>query len=235
VTDADLPTGVPVPDWVPALPPNDEPLVGQYCRIERLDPGRHAAQLFAANRFDADGRNWTYLPYGPFDDLASYRQWLDSVAQGSDPRCYVIVDAVTSQAVGVASYLRIDLAAGVIEVGHINYSPLLQRHRAGTEAMYLMMHNAFEILGNRRYEWKCNALNAASRRAAHRLGFSYEGTFRQAGVVKGRNRDTAWYSIIDGEWPMIRLGFETWLDPSNFDAQGRQISRLATHLGQDAR
>jgi RimJ/RimL family protein N-acetyltransferase len=235
VTDADLPTGELVPDWVPARAPDDETLVGQYCRIERLDPGRHAADLFAANRFDVGGRNWTYLPYGPFADLGGYRQWLDSVAVGTDPRFYAIVDAATSAAVGIASYLRMEQAAGVIEVGHINYSPLLQRHRAGTEAMYLMMRNAFETLGYRRYEWKCNALNAASRRAAHRLGFSYEGTFRQATIVKGRNRDTAWYSVIDGEWPMIRLGFETWLDSSNFDPQGRQRSQLATHLGQEVR
>jgi RimJ/RimL family protein N-acetyltransferase len=217
-----------VPNWRPATAPDDSTLVGSYCRVESLDPTRHAADLFAANRFDAEGRNWTYLPYGPFADLAAYRQWLDHIAGQSEPRFYAIVDTNTAQAVGVASYLRVDPPAGAIEVGHINYSPLLQRHRAGTEAMYLMMRNAFETLGNRRYEWKCNALNAASRAAAERLGFTYEGTFRQAQVVKGHNRDTAWYAVIDSEWSAIDQAFRTWLAADNFDTQGRQRSRLAT-------
>ena len=145
--------------------------------------------------------------------------------RGSDPLFYAVVDAATGGATGVASYLRIDPANGSIEVGHINYSPLLQRTPAATEAMYLMMWHVFE-LGYRRYEWKCNALNAASCAAAERLGFSFEGIFRQAAVVKGRNRDTAWYSLIDEEWPALREAFQRWLAPSNFDGQGRQRTRL---------
>ena len=226
-TELGLPIGAPVPDWRPAALPGDAPMVGRYCRVERIEPARHGDALFAANRIDRVGRNWTYLPYGPFDDLTSYREWLDAAAATTDPRFYAVVDCASGQAVGVASYLRIDPSAGSIEVGHINYSPLLQRHRAGTEAMYLMMRNVFEALGYRRYEWKCNALNAASRAAADRLGFSHEGTFRHSNVVKGRNRDTAWYAMIDSEWPGVRRGFDAWLDPGNFDAVGRQRSPLA--------
>jgi RimJ/RimL family protein N-acetyltransferase len=149
-----------------------------------------------------------------------------SVAGKDDPQFHAIVDRATGQAVGVASYLRIDPAAGSIEVGHINYSPLLQRTVAATETMYLMMRRAFE-LGYRRYEWKCNALNAPSRGAAQRLGFSYEGVFRQARVDKGRNRDTAWYAMIDTEWPALDQAFRRWLDPANFDEQGRQRTSLS--------
>jgi RimJ/RimL family protein N-acetyltransferase len=219
------PTGLPVPDWKPARLPVRETLEGRFCRLEPLDPERHAAGLHAANSLDAEGRNWTYLPYGPFDTPDGYRAWMEETCRGSDPFFYAVVDPATGGATGVASYLRIDPANGSIEVGHINYSPLLQRTPAATEAMYLMMKQAFD-LGYRRYEWKCNALNAASRAAAERLGFSFEGVFRQAAVVKGRNRDTAWYSVIDGEWPSLRVAFLRWLDPSNFDEHGRQRARL---------
>jgi RimJ/RimL family protein N-acetyltransferase len=176
---------------------------------------------------DVEGKNWTYLAYGPFADLDSYLAWIDRTCSGNDPLFFAIIDRQTDRAVGVASYLRIDPANGSIEVGHINYSPLLQRQPAATEAMYLMMRHAFE-LGYRRYEWKCNALNAASRAAAQRLGFSYEGVFRQATVVKGRNRDTAWYAAIDAEWPTLHDAFLKWLDPANFDAQGKQRMRLSS-------
>ena len=219
------PIGFPVPDWRPARLPAREALEGRFCRLEPLDPERHAAGLHAANSLDAEGRNWTYLPYGPFDTLDGYRAWAEETCRGRDPFFYAVVDPATGGATGVASYLRIDPANGSIEVGHINYSPLLQRTPAATEAMYLMMKHAFD-LGYRRYEWKCNALNAASRAAAQRLGFSFEGVFRQAAVVKGRNRDTAWYSVIDGEWPALREAFLRWLDPSNFDGHGRQRTRL---------
>lgn len=219
------PIGFIVPDWKPARRPPRETLEGRFCLLEPLDPERHASDLHAANSLDAEGRNWTYLPYGPFDTLERYRAWMEATCGGTDPLFYAIVNPATGRATGVASYLRIDPPNGSIEVGHINYSPLLQRTPAATEAMYLMMEHAFGF-GYRRYEWKCNALNAASRAAAERLGFSFEGIFRQAAIVKGRNRDTAWYSLIDSEWPARREAFRRWLDPSNFDAEGRQRTRL---------
>ena len=200
-------------------------MVGRYCRVVPLDPARHATALHDAFRLDAAGLGWTYLPYGPFDEVGAFRSWLDGVAVGDDPLFYTIVSDA-DKPLGVASYLRIFPDIGSIEVGHIHYSPLLQRSRAATEAMYLMMRRAFDELGYRRYEWKCDALNAPSRRAADRLGFVYEGTFRQATIYKGRNRDTAWYSIIDSEWPAVRRAFERWLDPGNFDANGEQRTRL---------
>ena len=200
-------------------------MVGRTCRVEPLDPTVHGAQLYAANALDGDGRNWTYLSYGPFATLDDYMSWLKGVTSAADPMFHAVVDLETNEAVGVASYLRIDPVAGSIEVGHINYSPKLQRTVAATEAMYLMMKRAFE-LGYRRYECKCNALNAASRAAAQRLGFSYEGVFRQARVDKGRNRDTAWYAMIDKEWPGLDRAFRQWLHPSNFDKQGRQLTSL---------
>src|SRR6185295_19695984 len=189
--------------------------------LEPLDLARHGAGLHNANLLDTEQRNWTYLPYGPFAGFDDYAGWLRSVAGQDDPQFHAIVERTTGEPVGVASYLRIDPAAGSIEVGHINYSPRLQRTVAATEAMYLMMRRAFE-LGYRRYEWKCNALNAPSRAAAQRLGFSFEGVFRQATVVKGRNRDTAWYAAIDREWPALRAAYEKWLDASNFDREGKQ-------------
>ena len=218
--------GDPVPEWRTVPRPATDPMVGRLCRLERLDPGGHGDQLFEANSRDADHRNWTYLPYGPFESRAAYREWLDAECRGEDPLFYAVIDSTGGRAVGVASYLRINPTHGVIEVGHINYSPLLQNTAAATEAMYLMMRHVFD-LGYRRYEWKCDALNERSCAAARRLGFSYEGTFRQAMVNKGRNRDTAWFSILDGEWPARRTALERWLDPSNFDAGGRQKTRLA--------
>jgi RimJ/RimL family protein N-acetyltransferase len=191
-----------------------------------LDPARHAADLFAANRLDTDGRNWTYLAYGPFDKLEDYRAWADKMAAADDPLFHSIIDLHTGKAVGVATLMRIDQAAGVIETGHLNYSPRLQRKPAATEAMFLLMRRVFDELGYRRYEWKCDALNAPSRAAAERLGFKYEGLFRQATIYKGRNRDTAWFSIIDGEWPALKRAYEAWLDPANFDAHGKQKQSL---------
>jgi RimJ/RimL family protein N-acetyltransferase len=220
------PVGVVVPNWKPARPPTREPLEGRYCRLEPLDPARHAESLFNANALDREGRMWTYLYSGPFDDFASYRAWAERSAVSDDPFFYAIADRQAGRAVGLAAYLRIDVSHGTIEVGHLTFSPLLQRTVAATEAMYLMMKNAFE-LGNRRYEWKCNALNAPSRAAATRLGFTYEGLFRQAAVAKGRNRDTAWYAIIDAEWPRLDAAFQRWLDPENFDVDGKQKLRLS--------
>ncbi|HKY27770.1 MAG TPA: GNAT family protein [Pyrinomonadaceae bacterium] len=218
--------GYPVTGWSPPLIPGRVTLEGRFCRLEPLDPARHAAQLLAANNMDVEGKNWTYLPYGPFDTLHEYCAWIEETCCGSDPLFYAIVDSATNSAAGVASYLRIDPANGSIEVGHINYSSLLQRTPAGTEAMYLMMEYVFR-LGYRRYEWKCNALNEASRVAARRLGFSFEGIFRQAAVIKGRNRDTAWYAVIDEDWPALKEVYLRWLDPSNFDEQGQQRTRLS--------
>lgn len=220
------PVGRLVQDWKPARHPEREVMEGRFCRLEPLDPARHAESLYAANALDVEGRNWTYLPCGPFANLDNYRTWLEQYGCGSDPLFYAIVDLASGAAVGVASYMRINPDGGSIEVGHINYSPLLQRKPAATEAMYLMMARAFQ-LGFRRYDWKCNALNEPSGAAAQRLGLSFEGVFRQANVIKGRNRDTAWYAAIDQEWPAIERAFLEWLSPSNFDEQGRQRSRLS--------
>lgn len=224
------PIGFALPEWSPPPAPPREPMEGRLARLEPLDPARHAQGLHAANAVDADGRNWTYINYGPFPDLESYRAWMSQASRSSDPLFFAIVDKATGEPLGVASYLRIAPASGAIEVGHIVYSNRLKRHPIATEAMYLMMARAFE-LGYRRYEWKCDALNAASRRAAQRLGFSYEGIFRQATVYKHRNRDTAWYAVIDSEWPQLRDAFRTWLDPRNFDADGHQQTRLSELTG----
>lgn len=221
------PIGFPVPGWAARPRPPRTPMAGRYARLEPLDPERHAAELHAANTTDKEGRIWTYMAYGPFATLEDYRAWMKTTALGEDPLFHAIIDLSTRRAAGVASYLRIDPPVGVIEVGHINYSPLLQKTRAATEAMYLMMARVFDELGYRRYEWKCDAFNAPSRAAAERLGFTYEGIFRQATLYKGRNRDTAWYSITDREWPMIKRAYERWLDAANFDGQGRQRRSLS--------
>ena len=217
------PIGAPVSDWAPPPAPTRMVLQGRYCRVEPLTL-EHAPALFEALSADREGRIWTYMPHGPFGSAAAYRDWVWTAAQGADPLHYAIL--VDGRPLGTASYLRIAPQAGSIEVGWITYAPALQRTRAATEAMYLMMAWAFEA-GYRRYEWKCNALNAASRRAAQRLGLSYEGVFRQAVVVKGRNRDSAWYAAVDAEWPAIRRAMETWLDPANFDGEGRQRQSLS--------
>ena len=229
------PIGWAVPGWSKRREPPRTPMTGRFCRLELLDVEQHAADLWAANSVDREGRMWTYLPWGPFGDFDEYLAYMRTVAPKEDPLIYAIIETDTGKAVGVASYLRINAGAGTIEVGGLAYSPLLQRRPAATEAMYLMMRRAFDELGYRRYEWKCNALNAPSRAAATRLGFQFEGIFRQADVVKGRNRDTAWFAIIDREWPALRAAFERWLDPSNFDETGRQrvsLSSLTAGLGK---
>lgn len=218
--------GFAVADWKPATRPGRKVLGGRFCRLEPLDASLHAADLYAAYSLDAGGKNWTYLPYGPFASHESFRNWMERYCAGSDPLFFAIVSHASGRAVGVASYLRIDPEQGCIEVGHLNFSPHLQQTPAATEAMYLMMQEGFS-LGFRRYEWKCNALNLPSRSAAQRLGLSFEGVFRQAGIVKGRNRDTAWYSAIDSEWPAIQAALLQWLDPGNFDGQGRQRLQLS--------
>ena len=221
------PIGEALPGWsAPPWPPR-KPLEGRLCRLEPLDVTLHAAELHAANSLDAEGRLWTYLPYGPFDGFESYRAWLEENRKLSDPLFLAIVDPANGRAVGLASYLRIVPASGSIEVGHLGFSPLLQRQPAATEAMFLMMRQAF-ALGYRRYEWKCDALNAKSRAAAQRLGFSFEGIFRQATVYKGRTRDTAWYSVLDQEWPALEQSFTRWLHPGNFDKDGGQRISLSS-------
>ncbi len=226
VNELGQPVGYAVPDWrAPERPPRLA-MTGRFCRIEPLDPLRHAHDLFRANAFDADGSGWTYMAYGPFARFEDYLDWMHASALADDPLFFAIVDVAGGQALGLASYLRIDPKNGSIEVGHIRYSPALQRTPAATEAMYLMMKRAFD-LGYRRYEWKCDALNAPSRAAALRLGLSFEGVFRQATVYKGRNRDTAWYAATDRDWPALAQAFERWLGLDNFDAQGRQRTRLS--------
>lgn len=220
------PIGFSLPDWTPPPPPSRKTLVGRFCRLEPLDPTRHAAALYAANALDVEGRDWTYLSYGPFDSLEAYQAWMHTHCLDDDPLFFAVVQKADNTPLGIASYLRINPANGAIEVGHIHYSQKLQQSPVATEAMYLMMKEAFE-LGYRRYEWKCDALNAASRASAQRLGFSYEGVFRQATVYKGRNRDTAWYAIVDTDWPALHQAFSLWLEPGNFDEHGRQRTRLS--------
>ena len=220
------PIGFSIGDWTPPVRPPAEPMIGRYCRLERLDADRDGQSLFDAYALDSENRNWTYLPQGPFESYAEFHIWLSDMAKLDDPFFFTIINAESQTSVGIASYLRITPPAGSIEVGHIHYSPLLQRTPAATEAMYLMMEQAF-TLGYRRYEWKCDALNAPSRIAAQRLGLSYEGVFRQATVYKQRNRDTAWYATIDREWPDLKQAFEQWLDPDNFDHDVNQKARLS--------
>lgn len=199
---------------------------GRFCRIEPIDPDRHGHDLFTAFCREGADRNWTYLPYGPFAGEAPFRDWMAANCQNDDPLFHAIIDSSSGKAVGLASYLRIEPAIGVIETGHLHFSPLLQRRPAATEAMFLMMRRVFSELGYRRYEWKCDALNAPSCRAAERLGFRFEGIFRQATIYKGRNRDTAWYSILDREWPWLQEAFAAWLAPANFDRHGDQKAAL---------
>ena len=226
LNDLGQPVGPDVRDWKPPPVPPREPLQGRFCRVEPLDAERHADALYDAYALDTEGRMWTYLFTGPFPTRDSYRDWAVKASRSSDPLFHAIVDVTTGKAVGVAAYMRIDPANGCIEIGNLAFSPLLQRTPAATEAMYLMMRRVFE-LGYRRYEWKCDALNAPSRAAAKRLGFSFEGIFRQAVIYKGRSRDTAWFSIIDREWPGLKTAFERWLDPANFDERGKQRARLS--------
>ena len=222
--------GVPVPNWTPPPSPDNtmwaEKMQGRYVRLEPLKPASHCGDLFESFAADAKNQIWDYLPYGPFETAADFVDWMHATCTKPDPYFFAIVDQASNRAVGVASYLRINPDSGSIEVGHINFSPRLQSTIGATEAMYLMMRWAF-MAGYRRYEWKCNALNLKSRRAAQRLGLSYEGVFRQANITKGRNRDTAWFAAIDKEWPVLQAAFETWLQPDNFDLSGQQKRSLS--------
>jgi alpha-beta hydrolase superfamily lysophospholipase/RimJ/RimL family protein N-acetyltransferase len=211
----------------PRATPAREPIAGRLVRLEPLDADRHGGDLFAAADTAGDPELWTYLPYGPFADQAEIHAHLSAQAASADPLFFAVVDAASGRAGGVVSYLRIEPAHRVIEIGHIWFGAALQRTPQATEAIYLLARHAFDDLGLRRLEWKCNAANARSRRAAERFGFTFEGVFRQHMIVKGRNRDTAWFAILDGEWPAIRSAFEAWLDPANFGPDGRQHRSLA--------
>lgn len=218
------PVGPAISGWTPREAPSRTPMAGAFCRLEPLTAA-HADALFEANSLAQDARVWTYLPYGPFADRAEYRAWIEKSARQDDPLFFAVIDA-TGRAVGVASFLRIDRANGVIEIGHLKFSPLMQRTAAATEAIFLLLERAFDELGYRRCEWKCDSLNAPSRAAAARFGFVFEGIFRKAIVYKGRSRDTAWFSIVDTEWPKLRGAYERWLSKANFDADGQQRERL---------
>ena len=225
------PVGLPVADPTPAPRPGPVTLQGRYGRLEKLEP-RHAADLWAV--FAGHDEVWTYISTaGPFAGAAEFSAFIAKRAAADDPYAYAIVD-LADRAVGYLTLLRMVPEMRVIEVGHVLYSPALQRTPLGTETQYLLARYVFETLGYRRYEWKCDALNAASRRAALRYGFVYEGTFRQYMIAKGRNRDNAWFAMLDGEWPARKANFERWLAPENFDGEGRQKVSLAALNAQKA-
>jgi RimJ/RimL family protein N-acetyltransferase len=218
----DLPLGDPV-DWTPVQPPRRVPLRGSHVLLRPVDAAADAESLYAVSHPpEGDLAIWTYLPDGPYEGAERLRDALAWAETAEDHVYFTLVRLSDERPLGIASYLRIEPQFGTIEIGHIWFGVPLQRTTAATEAIYLLARHAFDELGYRRLEWKCNALNAASRRAAERLGFSFEGVFRNHQVTKGRNRDTAWYAILDEEWPAIRAGFESWLAPGNFDDDGSQ-------------
>ncbi len=225
-----MPIGYPLENWEPCQRPPHTEMRGEHCTLVPLDPEQHASELHNANLLDKENRIWVYMPYGPFNSEDDYRDWMNATCLGDDPQFYAVIDSQAGQAAGVASFLRIVPELGVIEVGHINLAPPLQRTIAATEIMYLLMCRVFDELGYRRFEWKCDSKNEKSCNAATRLGFTYEGTFRKAALYKGRNRDTVWYSMTDSEWPAIKAGFTKWLAPTNFDSAGKQGSRLSNFI-----
>ena len=214
-------------DWKPARLPKKVTLEGATVVLEPVEPARHAPALFSSSK-DAP-ELWKHLAYGPFANQGEFTSWLLDRAATDDPLFYALVDRDAGEARGMASYLRMEPQHGVIEIGHIWFAPAMQRTRQATEAIFLLSRHAFDDLGYRRLEWKCDSLNGPSRRAAERFGFTFEGIFRQHMVTKGRNRDTAWYSMTDGEWPSRRAAFEAWLAPDNFDPEGRQRRSLAEY------
>lgn len=220
------PVGRPVKNWKECPMPPRSDMAGRHVIVSPTDVKRDARQLFDANREAMDGSRFTYLFTDAFEDFDAYQAWLETMTATRDPMLHTVIDKASNKAVGIAAFMRIDTKFGGIEIGNINYSPALSKTIGGTEAMYLMMKRAFDELGYRRYEWKCDDQNAPSRAAALRYGFTYEGTFRNHMVYKGRNRDTAWFSITDLEWPMVRAAFEAWLAPGNFDETGKQRNSL---------
>lgn len=221
-----LTVGAPLPDWSGRPSPQPLTLEGRHCRVEPLDVAKHVEDLVAAFRATSTS-SWVHLFVGPFDNDAGIRSWLTDAANSKDYIYFAITDHATGRAGGVCAYMRPDPANGVIEIGSVHYSDILKRTPATTEAMFLLMRHVFEDLGYRRYEWKCNSFNTPSRRTALRLGFRFEGIFRNHLVVKGHNRDTAWFSIIDSEWPTLKSAYENWLAPENFDRDGRQRISLS--------
>jgi RimJ/RimL family protein N-acetyltransferase len=220
--------------WTPARVPQPCVLAGTAIRLEPVNPEAHAQALFAAAQDGRDPALWDYMSVGPFTDEAEFRSWLEAAARAHDPLFFAVIDAATDRPQGMVSYLRITPAHGVIEIGNIWFGPALQRTRQATEAIYLLARHVFEDLGYRRLEWKCNARNERSRRAADRFGFRFEGVFAQHMVIKGRNRDTAWFAMLDRDWPIAGRAFTTWLRPENFDPAGRQIRSLAAIRESDA-
>lgn len=214
--------GTPVPGWTPRPAPDGRSLEGACCRLERLDPARHADALIAGFRTAPDDRDWTWWRTARPEDDAAFRRYIEDNATAADRVPYAIIDPATTRPVGHAAFMGIDAANGSLEIGAINFTPLLKRRPAGTEALFLMLRHAFDALGYRRVEWQCNSLNLPSRNAALRLGFTFEGVFRQRAVTQGRNRDTAWFSLLDSEWPARRAAFLGWLAPENFDESGAQ-------------
>jgi RimJ/RimL family protein N-acetyltransferase len=221
------PVGPAVQSWSARQRPPKTNMTGRYCRLEPVSTARHEAELFAAYMEAPDDRDWTYLFHERPTRREEFHAYLAKLQSSEDPLHFAIVDGLTGKAVGTAALMRIDPAHGCIEVGSITFSPLLKKTPAATESMYLLMRRVFDELGYRRYEWKCDSLNAPSRSAAERYGFTFEGIFRKAIIYKGRSRDTAWYSITYEEWPRVRAAFEAWLDPTNFDEQGWQRRRLS--------
>ena len=219
--------GCDLPDWTARELPAPVIMEGRFCRLEPINADRHAADLHAAFSSAPDGRLWTYMAVGPFADALAYCDYLASLETSADPRHYAVIDLGSGKAVGTMALMRIDPKNGVIEVGSVTFSPLLQQTPISTEAQYLLMAYVFDQLRYRRYEWKCDHFNLPSRKTAQRLGFSFEGIFRQAVVYKGRSRDTAWFATIDSDWPKIASAFQAWLAPSNFDATGHQKHSLA--------
>jgi RimJ/RimL family protein N-acetyltransferase len=221
------PVGEVVDPLPPGLSPDRRPLFGRWVRLEAVSAAKHGVDLFNSfSASDPEGHIWTYLGYGPFAALPVFQAWLAEREASRDPWFYAYVRKDTGTAAGMGAFMRLDANNGVIEIGHIWMSPSLQRTREATDAIYLMMRHAFDELGVRRLEWKCDALNALSRRAAGRFGFVFEGVFRQHMIVKGRNRDTAWFSIIGKDWPPIRKAFQDWLKDGNFDTKGGQKTPL---------
>lgn len=226
------PIGDAVPKWTTRSRPGDVTLTGRTCKLEPLDPVKHTNDLFEAYLLAPDGRDWTYLAEERFTDLDEFRKYIERISKGLDPKFYTVIDLATGKAIGILSYLRIDPINGSIEVGWITFSPLLKQTIQSTETQYLLMVYAFDELGYRRYEWKCDSLNEPSSKAAQRLGFKFEGIFRNAGVTKGRNKDLTWFSITDYEWPTVKVALQKWLQPDNFDSHGKQIRTLAEIRGQ---
>lgn len=224
---AERPVGAVVDPLPPGTRPDRRPLHGRWVLLEPVSAERHGRDLYASfAESDPAGNVWTYMPYGPWAGFEPFEAWLREREAARDPWFYAFIDRATGKAVGMGSFMRSDAPNGVIEIGHIWMSPGLQQSKEATEAIFLMIRHCFDDLGVRRLEWKCDALNAPSRKAAERFGFSFEGIFRQHLIVKGRNRDTAWFAMLDKDWHRIRAGFERWLRPENFDEKGRQKAKL---------